>query len=155
MFTIVNDVELSTAHASMSLLMVVLSCCISNVVRFLIAFLFEMTGYFLDNHDTGVNFLQNRFSITPLLKEVQNTLKLSDEEIWTSSIFASVGTIIMRFILGPICDKYGPRIPMGIVLFCSACPTLLTGFVQSSTGLIVVRFFIGMGGSTFVMCQYW
>ena len=97
----------------------------------------------------------NRFSITPLLKEVQNTLKISDAEIWTSSISASIGTIIMRFLLGPYCDKYGPRIPMGIVLFCSACPTALTGFVNSAAGLSVLRFFIGVGGSTFVMCQYW
>ena len=96
-----------------------------------------------------------RFSITPLLKEVQNTLQISDSEIWTSSIAASVGTIVMRFLLGPFCDKYGPRIPMGIILFCSACPTALTGFVDSATGLTVLRFFIGIGGSTFVMCQYW
>lgn len=61
----------------------------------------------------------------------------------------------MRFLLGPFCDKYGPRIPMGIILLCSAIPTGLTGFVNSATGLTVIRFFIGIGGSTFVMAQYW
>uniref|UniRef100_A0A7S4T1D1 Nitrate/nitrite transporter n=1 Tax=Ditylum brightwellii TaxID=49249 RepID=A0A7S4T1D1_9STRA len=95
------------------------------------------------------------FSITPLLSEVQLTLQISKEQIWTSSISAVSGTIIMRFILGPFCDKYGPRIPMGIILFCSAVPTALTGLVQNATGLTVLRFFIGVGGSTFVMCQYW
>lgn len=61
----------------------------------------------------------------------------------------------MRFLLGPFCDKYGPRIPMGIVLLSSAIPTGLTGLTNTSTGLSVIRFFIGIGGSTFVMCQFW
>jgi len=95
------------------------------------------------------------FSISPLLKEVQNTLGISKEQIWTSSITAVSGTIVMRFLLGPFCDKYGPRIPMGIVLLISAIPTALTGLVTSAQGLASIRFFIGMGGSTFVMSQYW
>jgi sugar phosphate permease len=95
------------------------------------------------------------FSISPLLSEVQKTLGISKQEIWTSSITAVAGTIVMRFVLGPFCDKYGPRIPMGIILLCSAIPTGLTGLVNSATGLAVLRFFIGIGGSTFVMAQYW
>lgn len=44
---------------------------------------------------------------------------------------------------------------MGIILFSSAVPTALTGLVNSASGLTILRFFIGVGGSTFVMCQYW
>jgi NNP family nitrate/nitrite transporter-like MFS transporter len=95
------------------------------------------------------------FSISPLLSEVQDSLGISKQEVWTSSIAAVSGTIIMRFVLGPFCDKYGPRIPMGIILFCSAVPTGLTGLVNSAAGLAILRFFIGIGGSTFVMAQYW
>lgn len=95
------------------------------------------------------------FSISPLLNEVKKSLDITTEEIWTSSIAAVTGTIVMRFVLGPFCDKYGPRIPMGIILFVSAVPTALTGLVQGATGLAFLRFFIGVGGSTFVMCQYW
>mmetsp|Transcript_3766 Transcript_3766/g.5595 ORF Transcript_3766/g.5595 Transcript_3766/m.5595 type:complete len:451 (-) Transcript_3766:932-2284(-) len=95
------------------------------------------------------------FSISPLLSEVQDTLDLTKAEIWTSSISAVSGTIVMRFLLGPFCDKYGPRIPMGLILLASAIPTGLTGLVGTSSGLSILRFFIGVGGSTFVMCQYW
>lgn len=95
------------------------------------------------------------FSISPLLKEVQKSLDISTEEIWTSSITAVTGTIVMRFVLGPFCDKYGPRIPMGVILFSAAVPTAMTGLVNSASGLAALRFFIGVGGSTFVMCQYW
>eukprot|EP00545_Synedropsis_sp_CCMP1620_P000578 CAMPEP_0119011792 /NCGR_PEP_ID=MMETSP1176-20130426/5888_1 /TAXON_ID=265551 /ORGANISM="Synedropsis recta cf, Strain CCMP1620" /LENGTH=524 /DNA_ID=CAMNT_0006964659 /DNA_START=99 /DNA_END=1673 /DNA_ORIENTATION=+ len=95
------------------------------------------------------------FSISPLLSEVQEDLGLTKEQIWSSSISAVSGTIVMRFILGPFCDKYGPRIPMGIILLVSAIPTAMTGLVQNAAGLTILRFFIGIGGSTFVMAQYW
>eukprot|EP00546_Thalassionema_frauenfeldii_P012548 CAMPEP_0178930918 /NCGR_PEP_ID=MMETSP0786-20121207/21588_1 /TAXON_ID=186022 /ORGANISM="Thalassionema frauenfeldii, Strain CCMP 1798" /LENGTH=523 /DNA_ID=CAMNT_0020607671 /DNA_START=34 /DNA_END=1605 /DNA_ORIENTATION=+ len=95
------------------------------------------------------------FSISPLLYEVQESLNIDKEQIWSSSIAAVSGTIVMRFVLGPFCDKFGSRIPMGVILLISAIPTALTGLVHSVTGLCILRFFIGIGGSTFVMCQYW
>mmetsp|Transcript_3240 Transcript_3240/g.4896 ORF Transcript_3240/g.4896 Transcript_3240/m.4896 type:complete len:475 (+) Transcript_3240:131-1555(+) len=95
------------------------------------------------------------FAIAPLLSEVKNTLKLSKEEIWTSNIMSVAGTVVMRFLLGPLCDKYGARILMGIVLMGASIPCALTGLVDSATSLAIIRFFIGLGGSCFVMCQYW
>ena len=61
----------------------------------------------------------------------------------------------MRFALGPLCDKFGARILMGGVLMCASIPTALIGLVNSAGGLAGCRFFIGLGGSTFVMCQFW
>ena len=61
----------------------------------------------------------------------------------------------MRFVLGPLCDKYGARILMGSVLMGASIPCACIGLVQSATTLAVTRFFIGLGGSTFVMCQVW
>ena len=37
----------------------------------------------------------------------------------------------------------------------ASIPCALTGLVNSATTLAVLRFFIGFGGSTFVMCQFW
>lgn len=95
------------------------------------------------------------FSIAPLLSEVKISLGLTKQQIWTSSICSVFGTIFLRFVNGPICDKYGPRIPMGFVLMGASIPTALTGTVNSAGSLAVIRFFIGLAGSTFVMCQYW
>jgi len=61
----------------------------------------------------------------------------------------------MRFLLGPLCDKYGARILYMLVLCAAAIPTACTGLVQTATGLTVCRLFIGFAGGTFVMCQYW
>lgn len=61
----------------------------------------------------------------------------------------------MRFLLGPLCDKFGARILMGIVLMAASIPCACIGLVNSAATLAATRFFIGLGGSTFVMCQYW
>ena len=95
------------------------------------------------------------FSITPLLAEVERSLHLTREEIWTSSIFAVAGSALTRILIGPICDKYGARWSMAGTLFVSAIPTALTGLAQSAQGLYVLRLFIGVAGSSFVTCQYW
>lgn len=95
------------------------------------------------------------FAIAPLLSEVKITLGLSKKQIWTSNICSVAGTILLRFINGPLCDKYGARIPMGIILASASIPCACTGLVNSATTLAILRFFIGFGGSTFVMCQYW
>jgi NNP family nitrate/nitrite transporter-like MFS transporter len=95
------------------------------------------------------------FSIAPLLSEIRTTLDLTKEQIWTSSIVGVGGTIFMRFILGPLCDKIGPRLLMSLLLCFASVPTACTGLVNSSVGLSILRLFIGTAGGTFVMCQYW
>ena len=95
------------------------------------------------------------FAIAPLMPEIKKTLSLTGQEAWTSNITSVAGTIFMRFLLGPMCDKFGARILMGLVLMGASIPCALTGVVTSATSLAILRFFIGLGGSTFVMCQYW
>lgn len=95
------------------------------------------------------------FAIAPLLSEIKDTLGLTKQEIWTSSIVGVGGTIAMRFVLGPLCDKFGARILFAGVLCVASIPTALTGTINSATGLAILRLFIGIAGGTFVMCQYW
>jgi NNP family nitrate/nitrite transporter-like MFS transporter len=95
------------------------------------------------------------FSIAPLLGEIQITLKLTKQEIWSSSVIGVAGTIFVKFIFGPLTDKYGPRLPFMLVLCFSAIPTALTGTASGATSLSILRLFIGVAGGAFVMCQYW
>jgi NNP family nitrate/nitrite transporter-like MFS transporter len=89
------------------------------------------------------------------MPDIQKTVGLSDEEIFTSTVSGMIGTICVRLVLGPLCDMYGPRILMSIVLCGASVATACTGLVDSATGLIILRVFIGFAGGTFVMCQYW
>lgn len=95
------------------------------------------------------------FAPAPLLKEIQETLGLTKKEIWTSSITNDCTAIFMRLIMGPICDSYGARIPMAVVLVLASIPTAMLGLVSSAAGLALIRFFIGIAGSSFVMSQFW
>ena len=95
------------------------------------------------------------YAIAPLLSEIKKTLNLTKEEIWTSSIVAVSSTIFMRFLLGPLCDKFGPRVLFCCIICFASIPTAMTGLVNSATSLAVLRFFIGTAGGAFVMCQYW
>ncbi|CAB9521956.1 affinity nitrate transporter 2 [Seminavis robusta] len=95
------------------------------------------------------------FAAAPLLSEIRDSLKLTDEQIWTSSIAGVGGTVIMRFLLGPCCDKYGARILYLVILCSASIPTACLGLVHTATGLTVTRLCIGFAGGTFVMCQYW
>jgi NNP family nitrate/nitrite transporter-like MFS transporter len=95
------------------------------------------------------------FAIAPLLPEIRDDLNLTKQDVWNSSIAGISGTILMRLILGPLCDVYGPRTLLAIILCVASIPTACTGLIQSGSGLIMLRFFIGIAGGTFVMCQYW
>lgn len=86
---------------------------------------------------------------------IKRDLKLSTQQIWTTNIAAVAFDVCMRFVFGALCDKYGARIPMGMVLMLASIPTALIGLVNSFAGLVCIRLFIGLAGSTFVMCQCW
>jgi len=95
------------------------------------------------------------FAIAPLLSEIQTTLKITKQEIWTSNIIGVGGTIFLRFIIGPACDKFGARVLFSILLCTAAIPTAMVGLVSNADGLYVLRLFIGIAGATFVTTQYW
>ena len=57
--------------------------------------------------------------------------------------------------MGPLCDRYGPRKMMALMLVAGAIPSGMAGLVKNANGLYAVRFFIGILGGTFVPCQTW
>lgn len=111
------------------------------------AFHFSWLGY--------INAFIVWFAIAPLLPEIKKTLGLTKQEVWTSSIISVSGTVFLRILLGPVVDKYGARIPMGVLLMCCSIPTACIGLINSRTGLYAIRFFIGLAGAAFVMCTSW
>lgn len=64
-------------------------------------------------------------------------------------------SLLVRFIAGPLCDRYGPRLVFVGLLLCGAIPTAMAGLVTGPKGLIALRFFVGILGGTFVPCQVW
>jgi len=96
------------------------------------------------------------FAFPPLTPEaIKDDLKLSANEVSNSSIIALTATLVVRFFVGPFVDRYGPRKVMAAILLLGAIPSGLAGTAHDAATLYVLRFFIGILGSTFVPCQAW
>ena len=95
------------------------------------------------------------FAIAPLMPVIKKSLKLTDYQVYVSNILAVSATVFMRFLVGPLCDIYGPRVIQAYVICLFSIPVYLVGTVTTFEGLCIIRFFIGFIGASFVMCQYW
>lgn len=95
------------------------------------------------------------FALAPLLPEIRATLQLTKQDLWDSTIANFGSVIFIRFLLGPLCDKYGPRVLFAVVLCLASIPTACIGLIQNAQDLLILRTFIGIAGGSFVMCQYW
>jgi len=72
-----------------------------------------------------------------------------------SGLVAVASTIFVRVVLGGFLEKFGPRKVQATLLSLGALFVACSAGVTNATGLIVVRFFIGSVGATFVTNQFW
>mmetsp|Transcript_6374 Transcript_6374/g.10493 ORF Transcript_6374/g.10493 Transcript_6374/m.10493 type:complete len:470 (+) Transcript_6374:143-1552(+) len=112
------------------------------------AFHFAWLGFF-------VAFLA-WFSFAPLMPKIKEDIGLTADEIWVANICSVASTIVFRFAIGPLCDRFGGRLCMALILCTFCIPVAVGGFVvNNGTDLAIVRFFQGVIGCVFVPCQFW
>ncbi|KAL1969381.1 hypothetical protein VTN77DRAFT_9574 [Rasamsonia byssochlamydoides] len=96
------------------------------------------------------------YAFPPLLTvTIKQDLHMTQNDVTNSNIVALLATLIVRFISGPLCDRFGPRWVFIGVLLCGAIPTAMAGLVTTPSGLIALRLFVGILGASFVPCQVW
>lgn len=96
------------------------------------------------------------YAWTPLLsKTIKEDLHLSKTDIANSNVLALTATLLVRFMVGPLCDRFGPRLVYIGLLLVGMVPTAMAGLVTTARGVMVIRFFVGILGGTFVPCQVW
>ncbi|KAF9405160.1 High-affinity nitrate transporter 2.1 [Podila epigama] len=95
------------------------------------------------------------FAIPPLMPTIKADLNLTPHQISNANLTSVSATILARLIIGPICDRYGPRKAMAGLLLLGSLTIGLAGLASDANGLIITRFFIGIIGAAFVPCQYW
>ncbi|MCJ1362711.1 hypothetical protein MMC16_001817 [Acarospora aff. strigata] len=96
------------------------------------------------------------YAFPPLLSlTIAKDLKLSQNDVANSNIVALTATLLVRLVAGPACDRFGPRLTFAGCLLAGAIPTALAGCVYNVSGLLALRFFIGILGGSFVPCQVW
>lgn len=94
------------------------------------------------------------FGIAPLMPVVREDLGLSKGEIGNIIIASVAITILVRLIIGPLCDKLGPRKTYTALLALGAFPVMLIGLADSYETFLMFRLAIGAIGASFVITQY-
>ena len=96
------------------------------------------------------------YAFPPLLtKTIRTDLNLTQAQVLNSNIVALLAGFIMRLIVGPLCDAFGPRRVMVGICVVSSIPCGLAGTVTTVNGLYAIRFFVGLAGATFVPAMAW
>lgn len=96
------------------------------------------------------------YAWTPLLsKTIKQDLNLQQTDIANSNVLALAATLLVRAGVGPLCDRYGPRLVYAGILLTGSIPTVMAGLVNDARGLAAIRFFVGILGGSFVPCQVW
>ncbi|ASU39148.1 MFS transporter [Herbaspirillum sp. meg3] len=94
------------------------------------------------------------FACAPLMPVIKGQLGLTIEQIANINIAAVAVTILVRLIIGPMCDRFGPRKTYTGLLLIGAIPVIGVGFSQSYESFLFFRLCIGAVGASFVITQY-
>jgi len=95
--------------------------------------------------------------LMPYLKKSKEDggLGLTLDEISLSGNLAVTGTILMRVLAGPLCDKLGARKTFMLLLAIALPGMALIMASESATPFIIGRIIVGLSLATFVTCQVW
>jgi NNP family nitrate/nitrite transporter-like MFS transporter len=94
------------------------------------------------------------FAVAPLMPVIKGEFGLSKEQIANINV-ASVGiTVLVRMLVGPLSDKYGPRKVHTALLTLGAIPVLGIATAHSYGTFLFFRLLIGSIGASFVITQY-
>jgi len=94
------------------------------------------------------------FACAPLMPVIKGEFGLSVEQIANINIAAVAITIFVRLLVGPLCDRFGPRKTYTGLLLLGAIPVLGVATAQSYESFLLCRLGIGAVGASFVITQY-
>ncbi len=94
------------------------------------------------------------FAVAPLMPIIKGEFNLTPGQIANINIAAVGITILARLLIGPMCDKYGPRRTYTALLVLGAIPVFGIAFAQSYESFLVFRLAIGAIGASFVITQF-
>ncbi|WP_075794840.1 MFS transporter [Massilia putida] len=94
------------------------------------------------------------FACAPLMPVIKGVFHLSVSQIADINIAAVAITIVVRLLVGPLCDRFGPRKTYTGLLALGAIPVLGVAMSQSYESFLLFRLGIGAVGASFVITQY-
>ncbi|PCF95693.1 NarK family nitrate/nitrite MFS transporter [Vreelandella nigrificans] len=94
------------------------------------------------------------FGIAPLMAVVREDLSLTQTQIGNTIIASVAITVIVRLLIGVLCDRIGPRKTYTGLLILGSIPVMGIGFANSFETFLLARLAIGAIGASFVITQY-
>ncbi len=94
------------------------------------------------------------FACAPLMPVIKGEFGLTITQIANINIAAVAVTILVRLLVGPMCDRFGPRLTYTGLLLLGAIPVLGVAFAHSYDSFLLCRLGIGAVGASFVITQY-
>ena len=94
------------------------------------------------------------FGIAPLMTIIREDLMLTKAEIGNTIIASVAITVLVRVLIGPLCDKVGPRKAYTWLLILGSLPVMGIGLAQNYETFLLFRLAIGAIGASFVITQY-
>lgn len=94
------------------------------------------------------------FACAPLMPVIKGEFGLSKDQIANLNIAAVAITILVRIIIGPLCDRFGPRKTYTALLILGSIPVFGVAAAQSYESFLFFRLLIGAIGASFVITQY-
>lgn len=94
------------------------------------------------------------FACAPLMPVIKGEFGLTKDQIANINIAAVAITIVVRLIVGPMCDRYGPRKTYTTLLLLGSIPVFGVAAAQSYESFLFFRLLIGAIGASFVITQY-
>ncbi len=94
------------------------------------------------------------FAIAPLMPVIKAEFHLTAGQVANINIAAVSVTILVRFAIGPVCDRFGPRITYTALLVLGAVPVIGIAFATTYEMFLAFRLAIGAIGASFVVTQY-
>src|SRR5688500_11382946 len=79
------------------------------------------------------------FAVAPLRPAIRADLGLTADQIANINIAAVCVTILVRLVIGPLCDRYGPRLTYTWLLALGALPVIAIAFARSYEAFLFWR----------------
>lgn len=94
------------------------------------------------------------FACAPLMPVIKGEFNLTKDQIANINIAAVAITILVRLIVGPMADRFGPRKTYTALLLLGSIPVFGVTAAQSYESFLFFRMLIGAIGASFVITQY-
>lgn len=94
------------------------------------------------------------FGIAPLMAVVREDLSLTQTQIGNTIIASVAITVVVRLLIGVLCDRIGPRKTYTGLLLLGSIPVMGISLANSFETFLLARLAIGAIGASFVITQY-